>query len=727
MNRIFVCALLAGTAWAAGAHAAFAQDAAPNAPANAAAKSAATTSDAEDAGEIIVTAMKRAGSVQKTPASIAVIGAETLQETGTSDLASAVENVPAVQVQRSNTGASFYIRGIGSRGVGGSSPVSVNIDGVYQQKGDIIAGAFADVERIEVLRGPQGTLYGRNANGGTVNIITNDPHLDENSADITLGVGNYSAIHAEAAVNLALTPTLAIRAVGAVDRHDGYLSNGLDDQNDRIGRIKVLWQPDPALRVLLSYEHFAIDKKGAGNVIISDDVANKRYAEPYNEYTVLTTGDAVYCSPNCQPYYRVDADQFNAQIDYDFGFAKLTALTGIQRYTNRHLQAFSGGLEWAYEPLDQESYEVRLASADSSPISWVVGGYWLDQDLSGETKYVLHIADATYYPLQQDRSRAVFGQATLPLTSALRLTAGLRYTKDTFRKKMDGGTVDGSVWPAQADYTESTAFTGSYDKVTYTAGIEYDLAAQAMLYGKFSTGFRSGGIDDNGGAYGPENIKAIEGGIKSRLLGSMLTLNLGGYYYFYNGYQLDYVVQGADATSDTVTTSNIAGTTRVWGAELEAQLRPSANDTLNAAIAYQGSRFAAANIATSCDSDGTCTYTDLTGRSLPRSPKWTLNGAYEHAFDLADGSRIKAHVDAMFKSAYQADVITFTYSRQAPYAIVNARLVYELPGGAASVSAYVNNLSNQTVIEQANTAGPTTRYGILNAPRTYGVTLTGHF
>lgn len=676
--------------------------------------------------EIVVTAMKRVGSVQKTPASIAVVSSETLQETGTSNLVSAVENVPSVQVQKSNTGATFYIRGIGSRGVGGSSPVSVNIDGIYQQQPDIIAGAFADIARVEVLRGPQGTLYGRNANGGTVNTITRDPTLGENSADLTLGIGNYSAIHAEAAVNLAITDTLSVRAVGSTDRHDGYLSNGLDDANDKIGRIKVLWQPDPALRILLGYEHTLIDKLGPGNVLLTDDVANKRYAAPYDSFAVVFTGDPVYCSPTCVPYYRVKNDAFNAQLDYDFGFAKLTALAGIQRYTNRHLQPFSGGLEEAYQPLDQESYEVRLANGDGSPIEWVIGGYMLDQDFSGETKYVLHIDDASYYPVQTTRSRAAFGQLTVPLTSALRLTGGLRYTRDSYRKQKDSGTIDGTTNEV-GTLTSGTLYTGAYDKLTYKLGAEYDLSANAMLYGQFSTGFRSGGIDERSGAFGPETIKAIEGGIKTRMLGGRLTANLGAYYYLYDGYQLDYMISVSGAATDILTTSNIDGTTRVWGAELETELRATDDDTLSLALAYQGSRFANATIATSCDSSGTCTYAALDGRSLPRSPKWTINGGYEHRFALANGDRIKAHVDGMFKSSYQTDILTFDHSKQSAYALLNARLVYELADSKFSVSAYVNNLTNKVVVEQANTAGPTDRYGILNAPRTYGISVTGHF
>ncbi|HWU03085.1 MAG TPA: TonB-dependent receptor [Novosphingobium sp.] len=695
-------------------------------PAMAQAQVEAQRADPAKVQDIVVTAMRRTTILQKTPASIAVISGDVLSATGTADLAAAVENVPAVQVQKSNTGASFYIRGIGSRGVGGDSPISVNIDGLYQQQPDVVSGAFADVARIEVMRGPQGTLYGRNANGGTVNIITKDPKLGERSADISLGYGNYQTIHAGAALNLPVGETLAVRLVGSLDRHDGYLSNGLSDRNDRVLRGKLLWQPSDRLRVLLGVDYLSTASKGPSNVLLSDDNPDPRYAAPYGSFTDLPQGKPVYCSPNCQPYYHVESTTYRGQADYDLGFATLTGLVGVQNYRRDYLQSFSGGIEHDVQPFHQRSYEVRLASRNGSPVQWVVGGYWLDQDWSGEMKYVYHIDAADYYAINQAHSRAVFGQVTLPLLARLRAVAGLRYTADRFRKRLDTGDVDGTTGNL-VSLTTGTDFRGNYSRLTYKAGLEYDLTDHAMVYGQFSTGFRSGGVDANGGAYGPETIKAIEGGLKSRFLDGRLQVNAGAYYYFYDGYQLDYIKSVGGALSDVITTSNVNGTTRVWGAELESVFRPTKADQIDLSVAWQGNRFARAILPTSCDGSGNCTYTDLTGRRLPRSPEWTINAALEHSFILANTGSIVAHVDGMYKSSYQADLISFTYSLQRAYATLNARLTYNLPHSQVSIGAYINNATNVTVIEQANTAGPTDRYGLLNDPRTYGLTLNGHF
>ncbi|MBB6253262.1 TonB-dependent receptor [Nitrospirillum iridis] len=676
--------------------------------------------------EIIVTAERRVSNIQRTPISIAVKTGADLAQTGTVDLAKAVEDVPAVQVQKSNTGASFYIRGIGSRGVGGSSPVSVNEDGIYQQQPDLISGAFADLDRIEVLRGPQGTLYGRNANGGTVNVITKNPDLDGYSGDVTVGFGNYDTVQSQAVLNAPLGPTLAIRIVGDLEQHSGYLTNGLSDRDDKVLRGKALWKPNDRFSLLVSAEEFFTDSRGPGNVLISAVRDNPWYSAPYDSFAVVFTGDPVFCSPNCQPYYRVRNKQYRAEANYDLGFATLTALTGIQRYRRHYLQAFAGGLEYDDQPLDQESYELRLTSNEGAAIKWVAGAYALNQDYSGETKYVYHIDSATYYAINKDSSRAAFGQASVPLTDDLSLTGGVRYTQDHYDKRLDDGTVDGSTGVLES-LTTGTLHSKGYAKVTYKGALEYQLDRASMLYAQYSTGFRSGGVDENGATFGPETIKAFEVGSKNRFFDDRLQLNASAYYYRYGGYQLDYIVSVGGASTDQITTSNVPGTTKVWGTELETQFRASHADLITASVSYEGSEFSDVTLATSCTSAGVCSYTDLGGRSLPRTPRWTLNGGYEHTFDIDGGDTITTHVDTQYKSAYDADLISFTHSRQGAYALFNARLTYSRPDWGVSVSAYVNNITNRAVLEQANTAGPVNRYGVLNDPRTFGLVLNGHF
>ncbi|MFT4077400.1 MAG: TonB-dependent receptor plug domain-containing protein [Asticcacaulis sp.] len=357
-----------------------------------------------DGTVVVVTAQKRSQSIQKTPISIAALSGDTLSKSGITDLNQAVVSVPSVQVQNTNMGATFYIRGIGSRGTGGASPVSVHQDGIYQEQQDVTSATMADVKRIEVLRGPQGTLYGRNANGGTINIITNDPSLAGMSADAKLGFGNYNSRMGELSVNLPLSDTLALRLTGAATKHDGYLTNGLSDRDDSVARAKLLWKPNADFRLLLTVQNTSTNSNGPGDVLISDSVSNPWYADATNVFTSVFTGDPLFCSPNCQPYYHLNDTQYGLQADYDLGFAVLTATAGHETFKRNYLQVSAGGLEGDNRAFEQSSYEVRLASQASSALQWVVGLYALDQD-SDELKLIYHIDTATGYPKTQRNRR----------------------------------------------------------------------------------------------------------------------------------------------------------------------------------------------------------------------------------------------------------------------------------------------------------------------------------
>ncbi|MFT4077399.1 MAG: TonB-dependent receptor [Asticcacaulis sp.] len=307
----------------------------------------------------------------------------------------------------------------------------------------------------------------------------------------------------------------------------------------------------------------------------------------------------------------------------------------------------------------------------------------------------------------------------------MRVTGGLRYTEDEIAARVDDGSVDGTTG-TDVVLTAGTLQTGKYDKLTYKLGGEYDVSKQSMLYASYSTGFRSGGVDSNGGAYGPETVNAYEIGSKNQFFSNRLLINADAFYYLYSDYQLSYGIQIDGAAVDTLVVANVPGTSKVWGAEVEGRYLITPADKFDFAVSYEGSKFADVTLATSCGG-GSCTYTDLGGNTLPRMPLWTVNGGYEHVFTLSGGSNVTAHLDGEYKSTYQADIIPFDGSRQKASTIWNARLTYAPAKANYSISAYVNNLTDRAVLQMAHTAGPVNRYGILNDPRTYGVILQAHF
>ncbi|MBB6250962.1 TonB-dependent receptor domain-containing protein [Nitrospirillum iridis] len=666
--------------------------------------------------EIVVTAERRSTDVQKTPIAITTVTGEALAQQGTVNLQNAIALIPSVQVQQTNFGATFYIRGIGTRGTDGPSPVAVNIDGVYQERAEVTNSAFADVNRVEVLRGPQGTLYGRNANGGSVNVITNGPVLGRVEGAGTLQYGNYNTLKTEGVINVPLGDKVAVRGVFSSYSHDGYLSNGLDDADEKYGRVKVLAQPTDDVRVLLEADLQKDGGKGAGNVRLPvDSRSNPWEGDDYSSMYAIPTGDALYCNPHCTASYDMQNVDVHGQVDWDAKFANLTLLAAHQDFEKTYVQPFSGTYERYHLPLIQNSVEFRLASEDDSRLKWVAGFYYLNQDDSGakKTNYTFDSVENVVHGTVD--SKAVFGQATYPVTDRLRVTAGLRYTNDTLEETDESGT--------QTATTVASPMKATFAKTTYKVGVEYDLAAANMLYAQVSTGYKAGGLSTFTGNYGPEEITAYEVGSKNRFLNDRLQINLAAYYYEYTGYQLSYYHYVNDTPE--FFTSNVPGTTKVYGWEAEGSYMLTPDDRVDFSVNNGYSSFGNATVLLSCGAD-ICA-TALGGRELPRNPRWTGTAAYEHTFNLNDGARVTAGVNMQAKSSYYIDLLRFSYSEADPYSIWNGKITYEAPNGQWSISAYVNNIGNTPVVQQANTAGSVNVYSVIGDPRTYGVVLHAKF
>ena len=212
--------------------------------------------------EVVVTAQRREENVQRTAIAITAISGQDIVKRGDTSLDAVLAATPSVQIQGNSSGAQVYVRGIGSNNdpVYGNPAVNLNIDGVYQQQPAAVTGGMYDIARVEVLRGPQGTLYGRNATGGSINVITNDPS-DGFAGSGSIQLGNYSQKRVEGMVNAPVTDTLAVRVAFTSERRDGYLSNGDSDADSIAARLKILYKPSDDLRLLVGASY--IDEKGS--------------------------------------------------------------------------------------------------------------------------------------------------------------------------------------------------------------------------------------------------------------------------------------------------------------------------------------------------------------------------------------------------------------------------------------------------------------------------------
>jgi len=665
---------------------------------------------AKTLGKVIVTAEKSESDLQKTPVTVTAIDGQDLRDQGISTLVNAVSLAPSVQVQQANNGPSFYIRGVGTKvaAFGSASPVATYVDGMLQTQTPMVAAAMADVDRIEVLRGPQGTIYGRNATGGAVNVITRDPELGVASGSLGLTAGNYDTVRSQLALNLPLSSWAALRVVASTDHHSGYLSNGLDDQDQKYARAKLLLQPTDKLRVILTAANLHTDSLGPGDVETPLDGRGAWTAVDYHSAFAA-------CSPNCKPFNRVNDTEYGAQVNWDLDFADLTYLVGHQDYADTYTQPFSGLWEYNHQPYTQDTDELRLSSKEDQPIRWVAGLYYLNSSNAGGYDHFYNFDQVQTTQVATDRSKAAFGQLTFDLADTLHLTAGLRYTHDFIHYSSYVGSTE-DLYPASGLASGSSPF----HYFSYKVGLDWEYAPSAMFYTDVSTANKEGGVNQYVGAYKPEHIIAFEVGSKNRFLGDRLQLNTDAYIYHYTNYQLSYPHYLSNGNINVYMT-NVGGTTRVEGVESELDWLFTGSDRLGGSVAYEHSQFGDGQITESCttSSTGFCALY-LKGMPLPQAPSWSLVGKYEHYWDFSDGGSLTAHVDGVHKSGYYVDVARFTGVYGEAYTVWNARLTYNSGNSRWSLSAYVNNIGNHPVLLEANPAGPSF-YSMYGDPRTFGL------
>ena len=681
--------------------------------------------------EIVITAQRRSESIEKAPLAISAVTGVALQNEGVLNLQDAISLMPSVQVQASNLGSGFYIRGIGSRipgvfGDGSGSPVSTYSDNVFQSRSEITNLMFLDVNRIEVLRGPQGTLYGRNNSGGAVNVVSNDPELGQLSASASLQYGNYNEQHTEGTANIPVNDYIAVRAAFGSEYHSGYLSNGLDDADTQSGRLKVLVEPSDVLRILLEGDYTHGGGLGVGNVSIPTSGRSNPWQAPGYAALDFPPGSGNFvCGATgtapCTPSQDTKNYDIHAQVDWNLGWGVMTFLPAYQDYHSEYQQVFSGLYEDNTTPLRQTSTELRLASEAGSAVKWVGGLYWLRDDGSGLYDHNFSFNSTIENSENINQTKAVFGQVTVPIADHVRFTGGLRYTQDYFK------TVQ-----VTSGVSENAA--ASFDKTTYKGGVEMDLTADSLLYFDVSNGFRQGGVGQSANTgtvytFGPETILAYELGLKNKFMDGTVLLNADVYYYNYNGYQLDVnFYPNPNSEVYETRTSNLPGTTEVAGAEFEGAWLATKADRIDFTATYEYTRFADASVALGSSST---VLTDLGGRELPRTPKWTGTLGYGHTWDLSAGT-LTGHVDGQYSSSYVVDLLYFTYANpslftQAAYGLLNANLTWTSASGKWSTGMYGRNLTNKAVLQQANPAGPVNVVGVIGDPRTWGVRLTAKF
>lgn len=689
---------------------------AADAPA-AAAPSAGTTLP-----EVVVTAGKRAEDVQKVAQAVTPVQGQTLVKQGITDVRQIGSLVPGIVLGQDYIYTQIDIRGVGANNDAPAldPAVAFNVDGVYQPRDYGTYGSFFDVDRIEVVRGPQGTLYGRNATGGSINLITKKPLLGVLQGAGEGDIGNYATIRTFGMVNLPVGDNFAIRAALQQSKHNGYLTSGFNDQDSIAGRLQALWKPTEQVSLLVGGDFFHDSSNGAHTIV------GLPYAHPDNPWYDPLSVSAAKTAAGADSHFS--SWSVHGQLDVDLGMATLTDIGGYKNVLAHGTDPVVG----VYSTSDLRDWsvsnELRLASNDmGSPFKWVGGVFFFHEDNRSHAIYFSHskffsFDSVTDNPFIRSTSWAAFGQGTYSITPTVRLTGGLRYSIDSKEAtgqnqvflSFGGPSFLSSTTPD--DYPKHT-----WHRLDWRAGVEADLSPTSMAYANVATGFLDGGF--NLGAkvgllpnFDPEKLIAYTVGVKNRFLDGRLQLNLEAFYYDYTDYIVSVYLTSGAATGQFALFNTPA---KIYGGELEAVWRLTPNDVLTGNLSLLHARY-----GTFTQTFVSTGLTNLSGQTLEKAPSAMIQAGYEHTFPMPHGDEVTFSVQTHYESKYWTLFDHTPGSEQPGYTKTNIVVTYRAPGDRWHLQLYVNNIENQAVIATAappNSSSPVVPWVHIEEPRLFGM------
>ena len=687
---------------------------------------AAAPGDATALEEVLVTAQRRGERLQDVPITVTVLGADEVQQARIQQLGDVATRTPGLNFDAFPASQPrIAIRGIGSsdRGAAGDPSAAVFIDEIYLGRPAAVAFDAFDVERIEVLKGPQGTLYGRNVVGGAINILSRRPDPDRFDAGAEATVGNYQRLDGAAFVNSPFADgKAAVRASGSWRTHDGYVKNTftgnrVEDQDTSSARLQFFGEPREGLRLSLAFDGTRDRGTGPAQHVLDLD-------EGADEAMFWTVDrDRKHTAGSSDGFQDRETWGVRAQADLDVSFATLTYL-GSYRDLDYHTgYDFDGGNAATNfidisggndEQSDFYSNEVRLASLPDSRISWVAGFYNFSSDTDRLDSLRLNIGGGggteIYTQAAQLDSYAVFGDMTFPLTERLSATAGVRYSTDDKEYRVSN-TAGEAVFRAGERF--DVTVSERYDAVTYRAGLQLQPSSNHLFYTMISRGFKSGGFQDTPSSaadaadgFEPEYATQYEIGQKSTLADGALIWNN-------TLFLLDYTdLQTRRTLPNLATVTDNAGEATIKGYETYLSWQVFGGARLVTSYAYTDATF---------DSFEPEPGENYAGNRLSRTPKHKVVVSPAYEFSLASGAALLFAADYSYESMIFDDNSNIGPERREPTNFVDARIVYTSPAEHWSVSLWGKNLSDElTRTYQGTFLGA--NFGAYNPPRTYGAT-----
>lgn len=714
--------------------------------------------------EIVVTAQKRSENLQKIPISVMAIGDTQLSAAGITKTSDIGALVPGLVFTNTLGGGVSYIRGIGQTlGVpGAESPVGLYIDGIYLVTPASGLFEFNNIERIEVLRGPQGTLFGRNTTGGVINILTKDPQNDT-KIDADIGFANYNTFsgHFYGTSGLGDNLSVSVAAFG-YDRTHGFGRNvtlGIDLLKEKNWGVQNKWKwesPDNKTTVIVNLLHS-----------YSQSEVGSTYGVPKGSIGgdgSLYLGRYTFASNVHEPAINKQ-NLASLKITHDLDFAQIVNITAYhtlkQRYRFAQLGYDNNSLA-ATNPFAAQypnliatdntfTEEFQIQAPSHAKLQWIAGIYYMDDRIptfhsESKPNNVLRVnVDSS----QKTKSYAAFAQATYPIRDDTRLTAGLRYTSETKQIAGQAALATGLVISTPASPGSGAPPLdpkATWNKLTYRVSLDHDFSNDVLGFASYNRGFK-------GGVYNlasfvntpanPETVDAYEVGLKMMLLDRRLRFNVSAFYTDYKDIQLRTSVTSATGTFFIVYN---AATARMKGVDVDFEAKASDRLTFNGGFELLDAHYrsfpsgvyafpnplTAANLPVNCRAPaafnpvpgGNTTLTcDLSGNRMIRSPKLTYTFGANYRMPLAGGASLAFNANDQYNSGFFWD--PEDRLRQNRYHNVSASMTYTAASGIWDVQLWGKNLTNAHI--DATSTGATSDTYSPGLPRTYGVQLGVHF
>jgi iron complex outermembrane receptor protein len=729
--------------------------------------SAPANQDSEGLGlaDIVVTAQRRSESAQRAAISIDTISTEQIERSGLTSADQLTQLVPALRTDPGQGPyVNFTVRGISNFGVNSfaDGAVVLSADGVPQAHPVSANGLFFDLERVEVLKGPQGTLYGRNATGGAVNLISRRPQF-KLGGSASIEYGNFERIVASAAVNVPLADRLAARVAFQRVKRDGYFTDGTGDEDSIAVRGSLRFEPSEGVRFLAVADHSEDSGRGVGVSLLTSRAnpplgPTTGVTQPtFGPYVGLSDArnagqfTAVGLAPrNFLPFQQNSFNGVLLQAEVDTSIGTLTVLPAYREADLLYLSSFPTFYLGEQTSSRQYSVEARLASDDDQPLRYIVGAYYLDDALAGQTIIEVAPTISNQRISTTTRSLAGFGQLTLALSDTLRLVGGLRYTSE--HKRTDSTRLriapfnfaTTSIFPFPAANAGIPNLELDRDRrfkaTTWRAGVEWEPGDASLVYANVSTGFKAGGFyfgPADKSSYEPERVTAYLLGTKNRFMDGRLQVNAEAFYMDYKDQQISYF--GFTSAGTSFITENI-GAARIHGAEADIQFRATRNTRLGLNAQWLEGKYQSFNYVSgnpvadtqTCPSrpaTGGGFQLDCSGRRVLQLPRWVLSASLQQRIPLGSDGAIVLDASSRYESARETSLSYLPETRVGDYTRSDASISYESADDVFSASLFVRNIEDDAVIVRVQPGRTYSRAngGLLGAnyqaPRTYGVRL----